>query len=171
MSMPEPSEIPFADVLRTANQFVAEGIISDYAIGGAMAAIFYVEPFTTFDIDLFYATKSNALDAGIPQIFEAAQKRGWTIEGAHLLCKGFPVQFLTASGLTAEAIEKAVTTSFEGVPTKVFRAEHIVAIAAQVGRAKDRSRIAQILEQTEIDREYLRAVLQRHGLKLQGYES
>ena len=135
-----------------------------------MAAIFYVEPFTTFDIDLFYKPKTNAFDANVPQIFEALRQHGWTVEGTHLLCKGFPVQFLAGNGLTAEAVEQAMNTSFQGVPTKVFRAEHIIAIAAQVGRDKDRSRIAQMLEQTEIDREYLREVLRRYGLKVSGYD-
>ena len=51
--MERPNAIPFADVLRAANELVANGVIADYAIGGAMAAIFYVEPFATFDIDLF----------------------------------------------------------------------------------------------------------------------
>ena len=168
--MAEPVSIPFADVLRAANGLVAEAVIADYAIGGAMAAVFYVEPFTTYDIDLFYKPKTNALDADFPRIFEALRNQGWTIEGAHLLCQGFPVQFLAGSGLTGEAIEDAVQTSFEGVPTKVFRAEHILAIAAQVGRDKDRSRIAQILEQTEIDRAYLRALLNKYSLKLDRYD-
>ena len=83
--MAEPSPIPFADVLRAANELVSEGVIADYAIGGAMAVIFYVEPFTTYDIDLFYKPKSHAFDADIPEIFRALQKRGFTMEGAHLL--------------------------------------------------------------------------------------
>jgi hypothetical protein len=167
----QQNSIPFADVLKAANELVSEGVIADYAIGGAMAAIFYVEPFTTYDIDLFYKPVSNDLDAGIPKIFEAAQKRRWVVDGAHLLCKGFPVQFLAAAGLTLEAVENSVKTDFKSVPTKVFRPEHIVAIAVQVGRAKDHSRITQILDQTEIDGEYLRGVLRRHNLKLEGYET
>src|SRR6185295_3205806 len=116
-----------------------------------MAAVFYVEPFATYDIDLFYKPATDAFDAGVPQIFDKLRQQGWTIESGHLLCAGFPVQFLAGSGLSSEAIEHAVTTNFDGVPAKVFRAEHIVAIAVQVGRAKDRSRIAQMLEQSKID--------------------
>ena len=168
--MADRGDIPLADVLREANALVSEGVIHDYAIGGAMAAIFYVEPFATFDIDLFYKPATNAFDAGVPQIFNWLLQRGWVSEGGHLLCAGFPVQFLAGSGLTTEAIEQAVTTDFEGVPGKVFRAEYIIAIAAQVGRAKDRSRIAQMLEQSQIDREYLRAIVKRHNLKLEGYD-
>jgi len=161
------ANIPMAEVLRAANDLVAERIILDYAIGGAIAAIFYVEPFTTFDIDLFYKPATNSLDADIPKIFSTLQSGGWKVDGAHLLCSGFPVRFLAVSGLTAEALEYAVSTEFEGVPTKVFRAEHIIAIAAQVGRPKDKSRIAQMLDQTEIDRDQLRKILERHKIKLE----
>jgi hypothetical protein len=163
-----PNSIPMAQVLQAANDLVAKAVILDYAVGGAMAAIFYVEPFATFDIDLFYKPASTSMDADIPAIFSALQNRGWEVEGAHLLCAGFPVQFLVATGLTAEALDNALLTRFEGKPTKVFRAEYILAIAAQVGRAKDKSRIAQMLDQLEIDRDLLRKILDRHKLKIDG---
>ncbi len=35
------------------NQMVADGVIEDYAIGGATAAFFYIEPDTTYDVDIF----------------------------------------------------------------------------------------------------------------------
>jgi hypothetical protein len=35
------------------NDMVSAGIIQKYAIGGAMGATFYTEPFTTFDLDIF----------------------------------------------------------------------------------------------------------------------
>ena len=38
----EPLAIPLADVLRAANDLVAAGLIEDYALGGALAAIYYV---------------------------------------------------------------------------------------------------------------------------------
>ena len=37
--------------------------------------------------------------------------------------RGFPVQFLAASGLTEEAVREAERIEFEGVPAKIFRAE------------------------------------------------
>jgi len=40
--------------------------------------------------------------------------------------------------LTEEAVRETEHINYEGVPAKVFRAEHIVAIAASVGRAKDK---------------------------------
>jgi hypothetical protein len=52
MAINEPSDsLPLADVFRAANELVAAGLIEDWALGGALAAIYYVEPFTTYDAD------------------------------------------------------------------------------------------------------------------------
>ena len=79
---------------------------------------------------------------------------------------GFPVQFLAARLLTEETVREAERIDYEGVPAKVFRAEHIVAIAASVGRAKDKVRIDQLLQEADLDQSRLENILQRHRLKL-----
>jgi predicted nucleotidyltransferase len=73
---------------------------------------------------------------------------------------------LAANGLTAEAVREAERIDYESVSAKVFRAEHIVAIAASVGRQKDKARIEQLLRQADLDRTYLENVLQRYKLRL-----
>ena len=163
---PPSDNLPLADVLRAANGLVAAGLIEDWALGGALAAIYYVEPFTTYDADIFFIPKDKSLTAGIPAIYAHLQAQGWQTEREHLLVRGFPVQFLAASGLTEEAVRAAEKVNYEGVPAKIFRAEHIVAIAASVGRAKDKARIEQLLQQADLDKTYLAEMLQRHKLKL-----
>ena len=162
----EPPAIPLADVLRAANDLVAAGLIKDYALGGALAAIYYVEPFTTYDADIIFVAAEKGLTAGIPAIYSYLQERGWRVDREHLLVKGFPVQFLVAAGLTEEAVRKAREIEYEGVPAKVFRPEHIIAIAASVGRHKDLARIEQLLEQAEIDRTLLDDIMRRYKLQL-----
>ena len=162
----EPSAIPLADILRAANDLVALGLIEDYALGGALAAIYYVEPFTTYDADIFFVAAEKGLMAGISAIYAHLQEGGWRVEREHLLVKGFPVQFLAAAGLTEEAVRDARAIEYEGVPAKVFRSEHIIAIAASVGRHKDLARIEQMLEQTEIDKTLLDDILTRYNLRL-----
>jgi hypothetical protein len=158
--------IPLADVLRAANELAAVGLIKDWALGGALAAIYYVEPFATYDADIFFIPTHEGLDAGIPGIYAHLQSRGWQLESDHLLWQGFPVQFLAASGLTDEAVRQAERIDYEGVTAKLFRAEHIVAIAASVGRQKDKARIEQLLQEADLDKTYLENVLQRYKLKL-----
>src|SRR5688572_4865730 len=110
----EPSAIPLADVLRSANELVSAGLIEDYALGGALAAIYYVEPFTTYDADIIFVPADKGLTAGIPAIYAHLQAQGWQIEREHLLVHGFPVQFLAAQGLTEEAVREAERIDYEG---------------------------------------------------------
>jgi hypothetical protein len=63
-------------------------------------------------------------------------------------------------------VREARAIEYEGVPAKVFRPEHIIAIAASVGRHKDLARIEQLLQQTEIDKTLLDDILRRYNLKL-----
>ena len=163
----EPSaNIPLADVFRAANELVAAKLIEDWALGGALAAIHYVEPFTTYDADIFFIPADKGLSAGIPAIYAHLQSRGWQVQREHIILRGFPVQFLAAHGLTEEAVREAASIEFEGVPAKVFRAEHVVAIATSVGRPKDKARIEQLLQQADLDKARLENILRQHKLKL-----
>ena len=165
--MPDEScAIPFADILRAANELVSVGLIKDYALGGALAAIYYTEPVTTYDADIVFIASDKTLSEGIPAIKAHLQSKGWRIEREHLLIKDFPVQFLAASGLTEEAVRNANSIEYEGVPAKVFRPEYIIAIAASVGRHKDFARIEQMLDQVKIDKLLLDDILRRYNLKL-----
>jgi hypothetical protein len=47
---------------------------------------------------------------------------------------------------------------------KVVRAEYLVAIALQTGRAKDRERVIRLLESEAVDRAALSGILKRYGL-------
>jgi hypothetical protein len=158
--------IPLADVLQAANELVAAGLIKDYALGGALAAIYYTEPFTTYDADIIFIPTDQTLSAGIPAIYSHLQSKGWRIERERMLIKDFPVQFLAARGLTEEAVRQAAQIEYEGVSAKVFRPEYIIAIAASVGRHKDLARIEQLMAQTRIDKALLDDILHRYSLTL-----
>lgn len=162
----ESSAIPLADALRAANQLVSVDLIEDYALGGALAAMYYTEPVTTYDADIIFIASDETLSAGIPGIYAHLQSKGWRVEREHLLIKDFPVQFLAASGLTEEAVREARPMQYEGVPAKVFRPEYIIAIATSVGRHKDFARIEQMFDQVKIDKPLLDDILRRYNLKL-----
>jgi hypothetical protein len=162
----QSSNIPLADVMRAANDLMSARLIEEWALGGALAAIYYLEPFTTYDADIFFIPKDKGLTAGIPAIYARLQAQGWQVEREHLLLRGFPVQFLAGHGLTEEAVREAERVEYEGVPAKIFRAEHIIAIAVSVGRHKDLARIEQMLQQADLDQTRLKDILKRHNLKL-----
>jgi hypothetical protein len=71
---------------------------------------------------------------------------------------------IDANTLIAEAIREAADTDYDGVPTRVFTAEHLCAIALQTGRSKDFARVMLFLEENEVDLEALSALAVRFGL-------
>lgn len=158
--------IPLAEVFAAANSLRSAGLIVEYALGGALAAIRYTEPFTTYDADVFFIPADTGLSAGIPAIYAHLESLGHTIDREHTLVHGFPVQWLATHGLTEEAVREAMPIEFDGVPGRIFRAEHLIAIAASVGRTKDRARIEQMLEQADLDRALLDGILAHHHLSL-----
>lgn len=116
------------------NSMLTDNVLENYAIGGAMAALFYAEPLMTYDLDVFI--------------------------------EGIPVQFLPAyNALIEEAVKDALPLRFEDESARVARPEHLLAIMAQTGRAKDKARIEHFLGQCRINRKLLTAILARHGLQ------
>jgi hypothetical protein len=153
--------------LQVLNDLVRGGVLSRYAIGGAMGATFYVEPVLTFDLDIFVTlpkTVSGLLT--LEPLYEALRNRGYIEEGECVSIEGIPVQFLPAHNeLLVEAVAEAREFLYEQTPTRVLRAEHLVAIALQTGRDKDRDRVRLLREQAELDKDYLANVLRRYRLE------
>src|ERR1043165_3879881 len=132
----------------------ADGVIEHYAIGGAVGATFYLEPVATLDVDIFITFKAEAGKwiASPQPIFDYLNARGCVMEGEYIIIAGWPVQFLpSASPLVTEALAQAVESDVAGTPARVFSAEHLAAIALQLGRAKDKARLLQFLEEGALD--------------------
>ena len=156
------------ETLAVINQLRADGLIGDYAIGGAVGATFYLEPVATLDIDVFvsFRPSSESPLISLSPLFAYLQTRGCEARGEYIVIGGWPVQFLPAAdALGEEALSAAITTEVEGVPTRVMTAEHLVALALQVGRPKDYARLLQFVEAGVLDAEKLDAILARHGLQ------
>ena len=62
------NDLPLAGIFRAANGLVAAGLVEDWTLEGALAAIYYVEPFTTYDAHVFFIPKGTSPAAGIPAI-------------------------------------------------------------------------------------------------------
>jgi hypothetical protein len=155
------------EVIETINRMQADGVIERYAIGGAVAATFYLEPIATLDVDVFvkFHTEPDSQMISPEPIFRYLRDRGCAMEGEHVVIAGWPIQFLPAgSALVQEALAKAVEKDVEGTPARVFTAEHLAAIALETGRAKDKARVLQFIEANAIDLDRLQEILTRHGL-------
>jgi hypothetical protein len=159
------------ETLQVLNELESEGVIRRYAIGGAMATLFYpVEPSETIDLDILVLLppeKHSPLNfLPLDDVHESLKRRGYGWRDEYLLVEGIPVQFLVAEdALVAEAVGEAREVVYDSsVPTRVPTAEHLVAIMLQTGRAKDRGRFEQFLAEVSIDRPRLDDILARHGL-------
>jgi hypothetical protein len=160
------------------NGMVADGVIDGYAVCGAVAALNYVEPTLTEDLDILVsldvpADRSRSGLVTLEPLFAYLRKMGYSeFRKGGVVIEGWPVQFLpVANDLDAESLAQAVEIEIEaegGAPpirVRTLRAEHVVATALRVGRPKDRIRIGQFLAEEAVDLARLRAVLDRHGLR------
>ncbi len=143
--------------LQVLNGMERTGVIRRYAIGGAVVAIFYMEPVLTYGLDIFVelpAAGSGLLS--LSQVCDYLRAQGYAEERECVNIEGVPVQFLPAfNPLIKEAVAEARDTTFEQTPTRVLRAEHLVAIMLQTGCNKDRERLASFLAERKARRQWL----------------
>jgi hypothetical protein len=159
-----------------AIQLVADlakrGVIKDYAVTGAVAALAYIEPTLTEDLDILvsvadFEQQSSGLILVSP-IERSLAEMGYTRRsGAGIMVEGWPVEFLpTASELDEESLREAVETDIaEGAAARVLKAEHLVAKAVSVGRLKDLARVEAFLDQDAVDLAALKSVIERFDLR------
>ncbi|MGB8259134.1 MAG: hypothetical protein WCE75_02235 [Terracidiphilus sp.] len=159
-------ELTVKAALSALNCLVAEGVLKNYAIGGAIAASFYLPAMQTEDIDAFvFLPGGSGFLVSLAPVYEALKAKGGTVVREYVRFGEWPLQILTdANELIADAIREAIEVDYEGTPTRVFRPEHLCAIALQTGRSKDFARVALFVEGHEVDLEVLRSLAERYGL-------
>lgn len=161
------------ETIERIDRMKEDRIIGDYAIGGAVAAGFYIEVAATEDVDVFafMSVKDGFVDVG--PLYAYARAQGYAIDGLYIIIGGWKVQFLTsgpATPLYEEAIRDAVERDEGDFKVRVFTPEHLMAIAIKVGRPKDHTRLAQFLEASSSDEKprfdeiKLTEILERHQL-------
>ena len=125
--------------LEILNSLEEKGCFTRYAIGGAMAASFYVEPVLTYDLDVFILVEDMKSLAVPALIYSVLKNMGFEEKGECVDIFGTPVQFLPVyNALLEDALSEAVETDYDGVPTRVPGIEHLLAICVRTGRTKDR---------------------------------
>jgi len=155
------------DVIAMVNQMERDGVISRYAIGGAVGATFYLEPVATLDVDVFVAFDivPGQLIVTPKPIIDYLTARGCSMKGEYVMIADWPVQFLPpVTPLVEEALEQAAEVDVDGVPARVFSAEHLAAIALETGRAKDKARLLQFIEEGAIDAGQFQEIVERNKL-------
>ena len=145
------------------------GVISRYAIGGAVGATAYIAAAATDDVDVFVIFRGDSAQSLAPlaPIYEFLRARGAEADGEHLIIGGWPVRILpAANGLLEESVAKAPEAEVSGVRTRICSAEHLAAIAIDLGRAKDHARVVQMFEAAVVDAQALADIVARYGLEI-----
>ena len=146
-----------------------QGTIKQYAITGAVAALNYIQPTLTEDLDILVSLADFGERKG-PPIESALSKMGYTERsGVGIRIEDWPVQFLpVASALDEEALANAVEVDYKRTggrfKARVLRPEYLVATGLKVGRLKDLARIDAFLDENAVDLEPLKALLKRFEL-------
>ncbi len=152
-------------VFALLNEMVRDGALENYAVAGAIGAMFYVEPFSTQDIDVLVMTPADRLVIELPGL-DYLKARGYTeFRNEGIVIEDWPVQFLPATTqLEREAYLNAEISNYDEVPVRVVLPEHLVAIMLSVGRPKDIARIQVFLSQDAVKIDALEDLIQRHNL-------
>lgn len=153
--------------LTILNQLEADGYYQRYAIGGAIAALFYMEPFETEDLDVFVLLPPADINPLTPltPIYEELRRLGYKEDGPYIIIEGLPVQLLPAyNRLVEEAVTDAVEVEYDSVSTRVPRAEYLAAIMIQTGRPKDRLRFEGLRNQVNLNHSLLSDIVDSHNL-------
>ncbi|RPI18039.1 MAG: hypothetical protein EHM58_06870 [Ignavibacteriae bacterium] len=152
--------------LTVLNKMLEEKLFEKYAIGGAIASIFYIQPLATYDLDIMILLDVNKSTLiSLSPIYNWLEQKGYEAEKEHIIIEGIPVQFIPVyNDLVKEAVECAKEQNYETVITFVIKPEYLIAIMLDTGRTKDNERIVRFLEEAEIDFVLLEKILSKYNL-------
>ena len=156
--------------LAVINKMVEDHIIEDYAIGGAFAALFYVEPFETQDLDIVVFLPPEEMRKAIvtlTPLYDYLRGLGYCEEREFVIIESIPTQFLVAGTLLLDdAVRNAVPMMFRSTQTKVIRVEYLLALMADRCQAKDKARAEMVREQVaNVDYDLVDRVIREHHLE------
>jgi hypothetical protein len=156
-------------VFQVIEQMKRQRVIEDYAVAGAVGALFYVEPFSTADIDfLVNLPSTGGLLVTLAPIQEWLESKGYQMDKTgSFKVEGWDIQFLPVSdGLSSEAFREAHYLTFDSeMDVRVVKAEHLAAEAVRVGRLKDLQRILLLVESADFDADLFENIVTRFSLE------
>lgn len=144
------------------NEMESGGIISRYAISGALAYTFYSGPVLTYDLEIlcFVPGKKD-----LSSVLDHLRDKDLSETEEHVLIAAVPVRFVAATDeLSIECLKTAVQQEYKGLETRVLKFEHLLAFALARNQAFDPARVKRIIEQHRPDYAQLADILKRYDL-------
>lgn len=153
--------------IKVINQMQSEGLFDSYAIGGGIAALFYIEPITTFDLDIFIVLpESKSRLVSLSPLYSWLEERGYRPEKEQIAIEGVPVQFIPVyNDLVEDAVSDSMEKRYGETVTRVVRPEYLLAIMLQTLRNKDKDRILKFIEEAEMSESMLEDIMEKYDLK------
>jgi esterase/lipase superfamily enzyme len=147
-------------VIKKLNSLKQAKVIKDYAVGGAHAVAYYLEPVKTLDLDIFILIES---DQDFYDFRNYIRRSGFKMSGTHVVIHNTPVHFLPGSmdPFINEAIRKAKKIRVGGIPTKVLTVEYLIISLLISFRLKDKMVIPDLLELA--NKEKLTTIIKRYS--------
>jgi len=150
--------------LKLIKELKEKKVFKDFSIGGGIAALYYIEPLLTYDLDIFFVPVDEGIDVLAP-IYRYLKEKGFKAKKEHVLIEGVPVQFIPVyNDLVKEAVQYSKEVKYGRIKTKILGLEYLIAIMFQTFRPKDRERLVKVFEETKIDLNLLKRILKKHGL-------
>jgi hypothetical protein len=150
--------------IRVIRELKEKKIIKDFAIGGGIAVLYYIEPLLTYDLDIFFIPIEESLDVLSP-IYKQIRDMGYKTQMEYIIIEGVPVQFIPVyNELIRESVQNAAGVRYGRLKTKVIGLEYLVAIMIQTFRPVDRERLLRIFDETEINLRLLNKILKKYRL-------
>ena len=153
--------------LETLLKIQSEALLQRFAIGGAIAASFYVEAVATEDLDVFaFITPQPSGFVLLTPLYDRIKELGGRVHNEHIVIGSWPVQILPAfNPLIEAAVLNAPMQTFESIQVPVISADYLAAIALQLGRAKDYQRVDALITAGACSRTTLNELISKHNLQ------
>lgn len=153
-------------VFDVLNQMLRDGLIDAYALGGAIAASFFVEPFATEDIDFFVHFTADVSDLDpLRPLIDYLEPMGYKAKGVEFEIEDWLVQFIPIyNELVDEGVQESSNIEEDGIKVNVLRPEYLVAVMLQLGRPKDLVRAKIFIDQGVVDMGVLSELIDRFDL-------
>ena len=154
-------------VIEVLNRMQADGVIEKFAIGGGIATNYYLEPYHTNDVDVFFvpvALGESGL-VSLEPIYSYLADLGYYPIKEGILIDTWPVQFVAPfKALQEEAVMQARSVDYGGTSTFIFTAEYLAAELLRSGRPKDHLRVFNLIQSKKVDMKVFHDILRRHEL-------
>lgn len=153
-------------ILQVLNRMQADGVIKKYAIGGGIAAVYYLEPHATDDIDVFISpVVGQSSPVSLESVYGCLEKLAYLPAKEGVMIEDWLVQFVPAfASVQEEAIAQAQRVAYGQTETFIFSAEHLAAEFLRSGRPKDQLWVIDLIESVNMEMKMFLDIINRHGL-------